>query len=81
MQIKPLHLVSGIHKYATETARGARSRTQASRLNEIKMSKTAAITLSPSATLVGRLLAAVDRWLMAYAEIQIRNGDIPRVGL
>jgi hypothetical protein len=38
-----------------------------------KMSKTAAIR--------SRLLAAVDRWLMAYAVIQIRNGDVPRVGL
>jgi hypothetical protein len=45
------------------------------------MSKTAAIPLSPSATLLGRLLAAVDRWLLAYAEIQIRNGDVPRIGL
>jgi hypothetical protein len=45
------------------------------------MSKTAAIRLSPSTTLFSRLLAAVDRWLMAYAEIQIRNGDVPRVGL
>ena len=45
------------------------------------MSKTAVIPLSPSATLIGRLLAAVDRWLMTYAEIQIRNGDVPRVGL
>ena len=45
------------------------------------MSKTAAIRLSPSATLLTRLVAAVDRWLMAYAEIQIRNGDVPRVGL
>jgi hypothetical protein len=47
----------------------------------LKMSKTAAIRLSPSASLFGRLLAALDRWLMAYAETQIRNGDVPRVGL
>ena len=45
------------------------------------MSKTAAIRLSHSTIRFGRLLAAVDRWLMAYAEIQIRNGDVPRVGL
>ena len=45
------------------------------------MSKTAAIRLSPSTNLFSRLVAAVDRWLMAYAEIQIRNGDVPRVGL
>jgi hypothetical protein len=43
------------------------------------MSKTAA--LSPSASLFERLLAALDRWLMAYAETQIRNGDVPRVSL
>jgi hypothetical protein len=45
------------------------------------MSKTAAIPLSASATLLGRVLAAVDRWLLTYAELQIRNGDVPRVGL
>jgi hypothetical protein len=45
------------------------------------MSKTAVIRVSPSATVLTRLVAAIDRWLMAYAEIQIRNGDIPRVGL
>jgi hypothetical protein len=45
------------------------------------MSKTAGIRLSPTTTLFGRFLHAVDRWLMAYAEIQIRNGDVPRVGL
>jgi hypothetical protein len=45
------------------------------------MSKTVAIPFPPSATVFSRLLAAVDRWLMAYAEIQIRNGDVPRVGL
>ncbi len=45
------------------------------------MSKTAAIRLSPPPTLFSRFLVAVDRWLMTYAEIQIRNGDVPRVGL
>ena len=45
------------------------------------MSKTASIALAPTSSLFGRLFAAVDRWLMAYAEIQIRNGDVPRVGL
>ncbi len=42
------------------------------------MSRTAAIAFTPSATLLSRLLAAVDCWLLAYAEITIRNGDTPR---
>jgi hypothetical protein len=45
------------------------------------MSKTATLRLSPAASLLGRLLAALDRWLTTFAEIQIRNGDVPRVGL
>jgi hypothetical protein len=45
------------------------------------MSKTAAITLAPSNTLFGRLLAAIDRLLMKSAEIANRNGDLPRFGL
>lgn len=45
------------------------------------MSKTAAIAVSPAHTLLGRLVATLDRWLMAFAEANIRNGDIPRVGL
>ena len=36
------------------------------------MSKTASIALAPSSHLFARLFAAVDRWLMAYAETQIR---------
>jgi hypothetical protein len=43
--------------------------------------KTASIDLSPSVTLFGRLLAAIDRVLMANARIAIRNGDLPRHGL
>jgi hypothetical protein len=42
------------------------------------MSRTAVIALTPSATLLSRLLATIDRWLMTYAEMTIRNGDIPR---
>ena len=42
------------------------------------MSTTAAIAFTPSAPLFSRLLAAIDRWLLAYAEITIRNGDILR---
>ena len=42
------------------------------------MSKLGSIALVPSRPLLGRLLAAIDRVLLAYAEMTIRNGDIPR---
>jgi len=42
------------------------------------MSNTASVALAPTGTLFGRLLATLDRLLMAYAEATIRNGDIPR---
>ena len=42
------------------------------------MPTTAAIAFTPSASVLSRLLATIDRWLLAYAEITIRNGDIPR---
>jgi len=45
------------------------------------MSKTASVALASSNSLFSRLLAAIDRLLMASAEIAIRNGDLPRVGL
>ena len=45
------------------------------------MSKTASVALAPSNSLLGRFLAAVDRFLMAQAEIARRNGDLPRFGL
>ena len=45
------------------------------------MSKTAAIALPVSNTVFVRLLAAIDRALMASARIAVRNGDLPRFGL
>jgi hypothetical protein len=45
------------------------------------MSKTATITLPASDTLFGRLLAKIDSFLMAWAESNIRNGDVPYIGL
>ncbi len=43
--------------------------------------ETASIALSPSVTVFSRLLAMIDRVLMANARIAIRNGDLPRFGL
>jgi hypothetical protein len=37
--------------------------------------------LAPSTTFFGRLMANVDRLLMASARVTIRNGDLPRFGL
>jgi hypothetical protein len=45
------------------------------------MSKTASITLAPASSLFARLVASIDRLLMASARIAIRNGDLPRFGL
>jgi hypothetical protein len=45
------------------------------------MSKTASVALVPSSSLFGRLLATIDRLLMASAQISNRNGDLPRFGL
>ena len=45
------------------------------------MSKTATIALPASNTFFSRLLTRIDRLLMAYAEMNIRNGDVPRFGL
>lgn len=45
------------------------------------MSKTAPISLLPSATLFARLMASIDRLLTESSRIAIRNGDLPRFGL
>jgi hypothetical protein len=45
------------------------------------MSKTAAFGRAPAVTLLGRLMAIIDRLLMASARIAIRNGDLPYFGL
>lgn len=45
------------------------------------MSKTASLTLSPSASLFSRFVAALDRVLMVSARAAIRNGELPYFGL
>lgn len=45
------------------------------------MSKAASITLAPSNSLFARLMASIDRLLMASARIANRNGDLPYFGL
>jgi hypothetical protein len=45
------------------------------------MSGIATLGVVPSTTLFGRLMATLDRLLMASAAIAIRNGDLPYFGL
>ena len=45
------------------------------------MRRSAAIGFVPSTTLFGRLMASIDRVLMASARAALRNGDLPHFGL
>jgi hypothetical protein len=45
------------------------------------MSKTATANFAPSSSVFVRLMASIDRLLMASARISIRNGDLPYFGL
>ncbi len=45
------------------------------------MSKTASIGFAPSTTLLGRLMASIDRLLMTSTRAALRNGDLPYFGL
>ncbi len=58
-----------------------RQRLAASQKREHTMSKIAAVAFAPSHTLFARIVVTIDRLLMAWAEANIRNGDVPRVGL
>lgn len=76
MRKKLWSVASGIRKLGPDqnTAHGAIWK-------GIPMSKTASLGLSANSSLFGRLLASIDRALMASARISIRNGDLPRFGL
>jgi hypothetical protein len=45
------------------------------------MSKIASVTFAPSTGIFARLMASIDRLLMASARIAVRNGDLPYFGL
>jgi hypothetical protein len=45
------------------------------------MLKSATASIRPSATLLSRLVATLDRVLMTNATIAARNGDLPYFGL
>jgi hypothetical protein len=77
MQTNRLFLASGIHSLDpdqdAELVRATEKGTT--------MSKTATIGLLPTATLLGRVMATIDRLLMRSAQIATRNGDLPHFGL
>jgi hypothetical protein len=77
MQTQSLPLASGIPKLAADEEVDRASQEK----GEPQMSKTAAISLAPSTSLFGRLMASFDRLLTASARIAVRNGDLPRFGL
>jgi len=45
------------------------------------MSDTASIGTLPATTLLGRLVAFIDRLLTQSSRIAVRNGDLPYFGL
>ena len=45
------------------------------------MSDAVSTEFAPSQGLFTRLMATIDRWLMASARISARNGDLPYFGL
>jgi hypothetical protein len=69
-------LASGIRKLPSHEAAGL-----AASRKGFPMSKTASVALAPSSSLFARLMAAIDSFLMASAEISNRNGQLPRFGL
>jgi hypothetical protein len=73
MQTNQLLVVSGIHKLVFERSELLPIRNQGA-----TMSKTVSLRLSPSPSLFGRLFASLDRMLLTYAEMTIRNGDVQR---
>jgi len=77
MQTKVLLLASGIRRLSPDrnAVIGCASE------KGTTMSKTASIGFTPSTTLFGRLLAAIDRMLMTSARAALRNGDLPYFGL
>ena len=76
---KQIHC-SGIW-YTLNRSQRIETATAAAHNLRVHMSKTATIALLAADTLFTRLAAKIDRLLMAWAESNIRNGDVPYIGL
>jgi len=72
-------LASGIH-YIPPDGFAAPVAPKKEKGNTMSRTATAAFH-APSSGLFSRLFATVDRLLLAYAEMTIRNGDVPRHGV
>jgi hypothetical protein len=77
MQTNGLLLVSGIPSFMEKSTTAATCRSPGNG----PMPRTATFGAAPALTLFGRLMAVIDRLLMASAAIAIRNGDPPYFGL
>jgi hypothetical protein len=77
MQTNGLLLASGIRRLSPDHGAAHRCTSEKGTI----MSKTASIGFTPSNSLFGRLMAAIDRLLMTSARIAVRNGDLPHFGL
>jgi hypothetical protein len=78
MQQSELLLASGIRSFVEKSTM---RQPAALRKTGDPMPRTATLGAAPSLTLFRRLMAAIDRLLMASAAIAIRNGDPPYFGL
>jgi hypothetical protein len=77
MQTNGLLLESGIHRLPPDHDAAIRCASE----KGTTMSKTASMGFAPSNSLLGRLMATIDRLLMASARAAVRNGDLPYFGL
>jgi hypothetical protein len=77
MQTNGLLLASGIRRLFPDHEAALRRASE----KGTTMSKTASIGFAPSNSLFSRLMASIDRLLMASARIAVRNGDLPYFGL
>jgi hypothetical protein len=77
MQTNGLSLASGIRRLFPDHDAAIRCASE----KGTTMSKTASIGLVSSNGLFSRLMASIDRLLMASARIAARNGDLPYFGL
>jgi hypothetical protein len=77
MQTDQLRLASGMPSLVPDHNAARRG----SLKKGTKMSKIASFHFVSTASLFSRIMATIDRLLMASARIAIRNGDLPYPGL
>jgi hypothetical protein len=76
-----LLLASGMPRLVPEDDAAPLPSQKGTKMSKTAMSKTASFGVAPSVTIFSRLMAAIDRILMAHARVAMRNGDLPYFGL